>query len=102
MTVRRVIGWLLIAAALFYLARDLVHLIHMGRWTATPAGKVWYGISPGSLNLLQAGIERHVWKPLWTAILWVLLRPIWVVLGVPGLLLALWPRRAKRRRRFGR
>jgi hypothetical protein len=103
LVVLRIIGWLLVAAAVVLLGRDLVHWIHDGHWLATPAGKAWYSLSPGSLNLLQAGVERHLWKPLWGAILWILLRPVWLVLVVPGLVLALWPRRRqKRRRRFGR
>ena len=81
MTVLRVIGWLLIAAALDFLGRDLFDWYKAGHWVATSAGKVWYGLSPGSLNLLQAGVERHLWQPLWPAILWVLLRPVWLVLA---------------------
>ena len=72
MTVLRVIGWLLIAAALVFLGRDLFDWYKAGHWAATSAGKVWYGLSPGSLNLLQAGVELHLWQPLWSAILWVL------------------------------
>jgi len=101
-TVVRVIGWLLIAAAVVLLGRDLLHWIQAGHWSATPAGKAWYALSPGSLNLLQAVIERHIWQPLWPPILWVLLRPAWIVLGLPGLLLALWPRPRQRRRRLFR
>jgi hypothetical protein len=65
-------------------------------------GKLWYQLSPGSLNLMQAVIERHVWKTLWDPIiLTVLLQPVWLVLGIPGLLLALLAR-SRKRRRFGR
>ena len=91
MTVLRVIGWLLIAAALVLLGRDLVEWRATGHWAAASAGKVWYDLSPGSLNLLQAVIERHIWRPLWPPILWVLLRPAWLVLAAPGLILVLWP-----------
>ena len=104
LTVLRVIGWLLIAAALVFLGRDLLAWHQGGQWAATSAGKVWYGLSPGSLNLLQAVVERHIWQPLWPAILWILLRPVWLVLAAPGLILAFWPRRQRPRRRphFGR
>ena len=99
MIVFRAIGWLLVLAALAALGWDIYLWIHEGHWAATPTGKVWYQISPGSLNLLQAVIERHIWKILWNPIvLTVLLQPLWLVLGIPGLLLALVPRPRKRRR----
>ena len=59
MTVLRVIGWLLIAAALILLGRDLFGWYSTGHWETSSAGKVWYSLAPGSLNLLQAVIERH-------------------------------------------
>lgn len=103
MIVLRVIGWLLILAALITLGRDIVGWIHQGHWMATPAGKLWYDLSPGSLNLVQAVIERHIWKTLWNPILLtLLLQPVWLDLGIPGLLLVLSSRRSRRRRRFGR
>jgi ABC-type Fe3+ transport system permease subunit len=100
--VLRVIGWLLLLAALIAVGWDVFHWVHEGHWAATPTGKAWYQASPGSLNLMQAVIERHIWKTLWNPIiLTVLLQPIWLVLGIPGLLLALLAR-SRRRRRFGR
>ena len=102
MRVLRVIGWLLLVAALLALAWDVFNWIHQGHWLATLTGKAWYQVSPGSLNLMQAVIERHVWKTLWDPIiLSVLLQPIWLVLAVPGLLLVVFAR-PRRRRRFGR
>jgi len=100
--VLRVIGWLLLLAALVALGWDIYNWIHAGHWAATLAGKLWYQLSPGSLNLMQAVIERHVWKALWNpVILTVLLQPVWLVLGLPGLLLVLLAR-SRKRRRFGR
>ena len=90
MTVLRVIGWLLIAAALILLGRDLFGWYSTGHWETSSAGKVWYSLAPGSLNLLQAVIERHIWQPLW------------LVLVAPGLILVLWPRPQRRHRHFGR
>jgi hypothetical protein len=102
LVVLRVIGWLLLLAALIALGWDFFNWFHEGHWTATPMGKLWYQLSPGSLNLMQAVIERHVWKTLWDPIiLTVLLQPVWLVLGIPGLLLALLAR-SRKRRRFGR
>jgi hypothetical protein len=82
-------------AALMYISPDPLAIIPAHRWA-------WYRLSPGSLNLMQAVIERHVWKTLWDpVILTVLLQPVWLVLALPGLLLALFAR-SRKRRRFGR
>src|SRR5262249_49129402 len=98
----RVIGWLLLLAAVVALGWDGFTWMQSGHWLVTPAGKSWYQLSPGSLNLVQAVIERHIWKPLWNpVILTVLLMPTWVVVGVPGALLAILAR-PRKRRRFGR
>ena len=99
MIVLRVIGWLILLAAVLALGWDGFNWMQSGHWAMTPAGKVWYQLSPGSLNLIQAVIERHVWKTLWNPIiLAVLLMPTWLVLAVPGGLLAILARPRKRRR----
>ena len=103
LVVLRVIGWLLILLALLFLGRDLFMWHENGRWAPLLAGKIWHDLSPDTLGLAQAGIERHVWKPLWNpAILTLLLQPSWLVLGVPGILLAVMPQRSRNRRRFAR
>ena len=102
MVVLRVIGWLLIVAALLALGRDIFFCIHDGRLTYLSAGAAWYSVSPGSMNLIQALIENHIWKALWNPMMEAVLRlPIWLVLGIPGLLLA-FIARTRKRRRFGR
>jgi len=58
-----------------------------------PLGELWYRIDPGSLNLVQAVIERYIWPPLWDpGIVTVLQQPALAVFGVPAavLLLAGW------------
>jgi len=101
--VLRVIGWLLILVALVLLGRDVYAWATSGHWAATLTGKIWHDLSPGSLGLLQAGIERHVWRPLWNdGIFPLLLQPAWLVLGVLGIVLAILSRRSRKRRRFGR
>ena len=53
-----------------------------------PLGAVWFDLSPGSLNLVQAVVERYLWAGLWDHILFpVLAWPAAVVLGLPGLAL---------------
>jgi hypothetical protein len=99
----RVIGWLLILAALVLLGRDVYGWLAAGHWKATLAGEVWHSLSPNSLALLQPAIERHIWPPLWHhVVLPILIQPAWLVLGILGVLLLIIPRRARKRRRFGK
>ena len=103
MIILRVIGWLLILAALVLLGRDCYGWFATGHWKPALAGDVWHSLSPGSLALLQPAIERHIWPPLWHhVVLPILIQPAWLVLGVLGLVLAIIPRRARKRRRFGK
>ncbi len=102
----RLIGWLLVLAALALLAREAAGWWRAGDWQVVPAGKLWFDLHRTSLQLAQPAIERHVWPFLWNpVILTVLQWPAWAVIGVPGLILALTrrPRRGPRpsRRIFG-
>jgi len=98
----RVIGWLLIVAALFALGWDIFLWIHDGHFALTPAGKLWYQLSSRSFNFAERVIADHIWKPLWfSGVMTVLSLPTLLVAGVPGVLLAVVGRRRKRRR-FGR
>ena len=101
MIVGRVIGWILIIAALAAFAYDASGLARGEGFTMHAAGELWYRLHPDTLNMLQAGIQRNVWPYLWDPlIVTVLLWPAWLVLGVPGLLLVwLFRRRNGYRRR---
>jgi len=99
--VGRLLGWLLVLAALASLAYDLVRVAQGGAFLLSPLGQIWFSIDSGSLNLSQAVIERYVWPPLWDpAILWILQLPAVFVFLLAGLLLLLLLGRS--RRRFGR
>jgi hypothetical protein len=48
-----------------------------------PLGELWFRLHPGSLNLLQAVVERYIWPPLWDpAISSILLSPATMVLAI--------------------
>ncbi len=95
----RVIGWLLIVAALFALGWDIFLWIHRGHLALTPAGLLWYELSSRSFNFAERVIAGHIWKPLWNSgVMTVLSLPTLLVAGVPGVLLAALGRRRKRRR----
>ena len=100
--VLRVIGWLLIAAALLALGWDLFLWFHDGHFTPSPAGRLWYIVWPHSFNFVEHTISELISKSFWdSAVMAVLKQPMLFVAGIPGLLLALVARR-RRRRRFSR
>ncbi len=102
----RIIIWGILVVALILLGRDVVLWLDKGRFTATPLGQVWYSLDPGSLNLLQAVIERYVHPYLWDPIIFTVLAwPAFAVIGVPALALALiaeWRARRRKPRKFAR
>jgi len=101
MIIGRVIGWILIIAALAALAYDALGWARGDGFVMHTAGEVWYAVNRDTLNMLQAGIQRRIWPYLWDpVIVTVLLWPACLVLGVPGVVLA-WAfrRRGDRRRR---
>ncbi|HLW28622.1 MAG TPA: hypothetical protein VKY54_12880 [Kiloniellales bacterium] len=84
----RVVGGGLLAAALLLLLLDL------WRWRSgetenlslRPLGEIWFSLDPGSLNLVQAVIERYLLAFLWDPLLLTLLTwaaaPILAALGI--------------------
>ena len=51
----------------------------------TPLGELWFTLHAGSLNLLQAVVERYLWPPLWEAGIAPLLHaPAVLALAAPG------------------
>jgi predicted anti-sigma-YlaC factor YlaD len=77
-------------AAFFMLASVVVLVLEIVVWRATgsfglrPLGQLWYQIDRGSLNLVQAVIERYLWPPLWEGVVAVLRLPAAPTLLVVG------------------
>jgi hypothetical protein len=102
MIVVRVLGILLVAAALVAAGLDAANWLSTGAWRSTVLGEHWYRLSPGTLNLSQAVVQRYVSPWLWEKVIQnILLWPTWAVLGGLGLVLLLVPGRGRpgRRRR---
>ncbi|MDZ4734751.1 MAG: hypothetical protein SGJ07_00240 [Rhodospirillaceae bacterium] len=91
----RLIGWLLIAAALALLAREAYLWLATDRWNILSAYQLWFNLHQNSLHGFQAAIERNLSIGFWNGTRTVLDLPAWVVLGIPGLLLALLRRRRR-------
>ncbi len=96
-----ILGWFFMLAALAVALWEILGRDPDKGFQFRPAGELWYRIDVGSLNLVQAVIERYVWPPLWDPVLTSLLQlPATVVPAVPGLaLLVLCHTRVKRKRR---
>ncbi len=85
----RIIGGWSILVAIIALVNDVTQSYQSGAKLAFASlGKDWYALSPGTLNVLQAGIERHVHPMLWDpGMLTVLRTPAFAVFGVLGVVL---------------
>lgn len=84
----RVLGAVLVLAALWPLAREMLMLVQGSGHSFIPLGQLWYEIDPTSLNMLQAGVQRRLAPWLWEdGIQVVLTWPAWPVLIAFGLAL---------------
>jgi hypothetical protein len=96
----RVLGWVLLAFALWFCVRDGLAVLDTGGFDPTPLGQVWADIHRDSLLLLEPGIVRHVHPALWEYVVFPLLQsPAALIFAVVGLGLALAARSQTPRRR---
>jgi hypothetical protein len=87
MRIFRIIGWLLVAAALLMVGWEAWDWHRTGNWVVVPLGQLWFDLHKDSLLLLQPAIERYIWPPLWDpGITTVLEWPAWGVAGGLGLI----------------
>lgn len=98
--VGRIVGWVLILAAVAVLGADALVALESGQFGPRPMGQLWFQLDAGSLNLLQAVVQRYLHPSIWDpGIVTVLLLPAFVVLAVPGVLMALLCRPRPERRK---
>ena len=95
----RLIGWIVFLAGLAVLARDGFVWIENKQWAPMALGQLWYNLSPSSLNLVKAVVQRYIYPFLWDPIIvTVLLWWAFAVLMVLGLvILALSGKRVQTR-----
>lgn len=83
-------GYIILASALVAVVADASKSIARSELVTVPFGQMWFELSPETLNMAQAAIQRHVSPQLWDPFIQTLLTwPVWVVLAPLGLLL-LW------------
>jgi hypothetical protein len=85
---------LLLLAAMSALAE--IVMLSRGAQGAISLGWLWFQIHGNSLVGFQALIEKGVSPALWPPIQSLLTWPLWLVLGIPGVLLGLFCLRLRR------
>jgi len=98
MVLFRILGYLLALAGFGFLVVDGARSIAAGELALTPLGKTWYDLDPGSLNLIQAVVERYTWPALWDPVILTILQwPTFAIALVLGLVFVLIGRPRRRR-----
>lgn len=84
----RILGLWLIAASIVGIVIDGTKSIAADRLIVTPFGETWFVLSPGSLNLVQAAVERNIHPWVWDPVIQgLLMLPNWLVVGALGFFL---------------
>ena len=102
MIIGRVIGWFLVVAGIFILARDLIGWASSGTFALAAAGELWFELHQASLLLAEPVVSRYIpfigpwlWHPVIST---TLTAPAFLIVGVPGLVLCYAFRRRPRLR----
>ena len=82
-------GRALMVLGLLLLGAELMRALERGAHTRIALGEFWYLADAGSLNGVQAGVQRYLDPGLWDAgFAPVLFWPAWAVFLIPGLVMA--------------
>lgn len=92
----RLLGYLVLALAFIAAVVDASKSVAAGKLALTPLGQAWFDLHSGSLNFIQALIQRYVAPVIWDpVIVSVLLLPGWAVFGLIALLFLFAGRRRR-------
>ncbi len=61
----RFVAAVFLAVAIIALIVDATRSISVSQWIFTPLGALWYEIDNGSLNLVQALVQRYLHPAIW-------------------------------------
>jgi len=87
MIVLRILGWILLLAAVFVAGMTIFVAFSGGDFSVRSSGQIWFAIDPASLNGLQAGVQRNIHPLLWDPfLLFILDQPSWVLFAFLGFL----------------
>jgi len=97
-SILRVFALFALAMALITAVLDITRSIADSTLIMTPLGVDWFNLSPSTLNLSQATVQRYVHPYLWDPVIQTILQaPSWFVFGALWLVLSLLGRRRKTR-----
>ncbi|MBY6001236.1 hypothetical protein [Tritonibacter mobilis] len=83
----RILALFALAVAVVMAVIDATRSIAASALIITPLGESWYSVSPDTLNLSQALIQRYTFPVIWDpAIIYILTLPGWLVFAVLALL----------------
>ena len=86
LTMLRLFGAMFILASLGAFGYDAWTWLMSGTWGLSTVGEVWYDLSPDSIQLLQAFIQRFISPLLWErGFIPFLLFPLSFALGILGI-----------------
>ena len=72
--------YILEVLGLALLSVNIFQFVSRSNWMDVPLGQFWFEIHSDSLNLTQAIIERYIAPQIWSAMLFVLETPAWIIL----------------------
>jgi hypothetical protein len=77
----RIFGYVSVIGGLGAGLVDVYRSLAQGRVVLTPLGEIWFAVSPETLNIVQAGIQRGLHPALWDPVMQTLLQlPAWLAL----------------------
>ncbi|MGI3125198.1 hypothetical protein [Nitratireductor sp. PBL-C9] len=83
----RILALFALAVAVVMAVIDATRSIAASALIITPLGESWFSVSPDTLNLSQALIQRYTFPVIWDpAIIYILTLPGWLVFAVLALL----------------
>lgn len=81
-----IVAWVALIVALVIAIRDGLSSLEQSALVIRPLGQIWYEIDRGSLNLVQAVVERYLTPALWDPLIVSFLQvPGVLAFGVIGL-----------------
>ena len=94
----RILAVFALAIAVVMAVIDATRSIAADALTFTPLGESWYAVSPDTLNLAQAVIQRYTFPFIWDpVIIQILTLPGWVVFFALSLIFYIVGYRRRRR-----
>lgn len=94
----RMFALFFLAVAVILAVIDATHSVAAGSLVASPLGQSWYSVSPSTLNLAQAVVQRYtlpfVWDPV---MIWILTFPGFAVFAALALVFYIIGHKPRRR-----